>query len=121
MSDDYLVFRLKKVIESIEIIESRFSKIKTPDDFVVSPEGLTLLDSIVIRLQVIGENVKKAYAKNKNVFDAYHEIDWEKIIRFRDLVSHHYDLVEPEIVFDICKNHIPLLKKTILKILEGKN
>ena len=35
---------------------------------------------------------------------------WQwKLCAFRDLVSHHYDNVDHEIVFDICEEHIPRL------------
>ena len=43
-------------------------------------------------------------------------IEWDKIARFRDFVSHHYDQVDHEIVYDICKVHIPELKRVLLKI-----
>ncbi|MBN2394954.1 MAG: DUF86 domain-containing protein [Candidatus Atribacteria bacterium] len=37
----------------------------------------------------------------------YADIEWNKIARFRDLVSHHYEQIDYEIVYDICKNHLP--------------
>lgn len=46
------------------------------------------------------------------------DIEWNKIARFRDLVSHHYEQVDYEIVYDICKNHLP--KLTIMPIFEEK-
>jgi uncharacterized protein with HEPN domain len=47
------------VRESIDLIEERFSKINEPNDFVESAEGVVLLDAISMRLQVIGESVRK--------------------------------------------------------------
>jgi len=41
------------------------------------------------------------------------EIEWKKIMKLRDLISHHYDSVDHEIVFDICRNHIGPLKDAI--------
>jgi uncharacterized protein with HEPN domain len=39
-------------------------------------------------------------------------------MRLRDIVSHHYDKVDHEIIFDICQNHhLPQLRKTIQKML----
>ena len=49
----------------------------------------------------------------------YSEIEWGKISRFRDLVSHHYENVDYEIVYDICKTHIPKLGETIEKIKQN--
>ena len=48
----------------------------------------------------------------------YNEINWDNIMRLRDIVSHHYEQVDHEIIFDICKNHIPKLRKTIQKMIK---
>ena len=69
-----------------------------------------------MRLQVIGESVRKIQKMNPSFLDPYSDIEWVKIARFRDLVSHHYDQVDHEIVYDICKVHIPKQKSTLQKI-----
>lgn len=46
----------------------------------------------------------------------YADIEWDKIARFRDLVSHHYEHVDHEIVYDICETHIPKLREVIQKM-----
>jgi uncharacterized protein with HEPN domain len=40
------------------MVQERFAAVGAPDDFVRTPEGVTLLDAITMRLQVIGESVK---------------------------------------------------------------
>jgi len=52
------------------------------------------------------------------LLEEYPEIEWDKIIKLREIISHHYEMVDHEINFDICKNHIPILKSTIEKIIE---
>jgi uncharacterized protein with HEPN domain len=104
------------VRESIDLIEERFSKINEPNDFVESAEGVVLLDAISMRLQVIGESVRKIQKTDSSFLNRYSDIEWDKIARFRDLVSHHYEQIDHEIVYDICKVHIPELKKTLKKI-----
>jgi uncharacterized protein with HEPN domain len=47
------------MLESIELIEERFSRIRAPENFVNSPGGVTILDSVSMRLQVVGESVRK--------------------------------------------------------------
>jgi uncharacterized protein with HEPN domain len=47
--------------------------------------------------------------------DRYTEIERDKIARFRDFVSHRYNQVDHEIVFDIRKMHIPKLKIALQK------
>jgi uncharacterized protein with HEPN domain len=95
------------------LIRERFAKIRVPDDFVLTPEGITLLDAISMRLQVIGETVKQIQKTNPAFFKSDSSIDWDKIARFRDFVSHHYEHIDHEIVFDICHTHIPKLEEVI--------
>ena len=63
-----------------------------------------------------GESVRKIQKMNLSFLDPYSDIEWDKIARFRDLVSHHYDRIDHEIVYDICKTHIPKLKSMLKKI-----
>jgi uncharacterized protein with HEPN domain len=105
------------VNESIALVEERFEAIRAPEDFVESPEGLTLLDSIAMRLQVIGESVKKIMKLDALFLDQYKDIEWVKIAKLRDLVSHHYDQVDHEILYDICKEYIPRLKDVVGRML----
>jgi uncharacterized protein with HEPN domain len=72
-----------------------------------------VLDSIVIRLQAIGENIKNILKRDKMLMKKYQSIDWDRIIQFRDFISHHYEKLDYEIVFDICKNDLPKLKEVI--------
>ena len=116
MSNDEIIDNLDLVVESIHLVQERFSRIRVPDDFVLTPEGVTLLDAISMRLQVIGESVKQIQKTNPSFLQRYAEIDWDKIARFRDLVSHHYENVDHEIVYDICKTHIPQLSEVTQKI-----
>ena len=107
---------LDLMLDSIKLIESRFQKVGSPGAFVQSSEGVTLLDAIAMRLPVIGESVRKIQKMDSSFLGPYSDVEWDKIARFRDLVSHHYDQVDHEIVFDICKVHIPMLKLTLQRI-----
>jgi len=116
MSNDKIIDTLDLMVESIQLVQERFSRIRRPDDFVLTPEGLTLLDAIVMRLQVIGESVKQILKTNHSFLQRYGEVDWNKIARFRDLVSHHYEHVDHEIVYDICDAHIPKLGEVVQRM-----
>ena len=106
------------IIEHINEIESYFEEINNPNDFVNSKQGKAFYDAILMHLQVAGEILKRAYKENENLFQAYTEIPWNEIIRLRDLISHNYDKLEYEIVFDICKTNIKPLHIVLLKIAE---
>lgn len=106
-----------KILQSLEMIKKRFDTIKTPDDFELSNEGVTLLDSISMRLQVVGELLKKIDKHDNTFLNQYPSIEWQQIMRLRDIISHHYDSIDNEIVFDICTNHITKLETVIREVL----
>ena len=116
MHDYRIAGYIDLMLESVERIESRFLQIRLPGEFVQSADGITLLDAISMRLQVVGESVRKIQKMNPSFLEPYSEVEWDKIARFRDLVSHHYDQVDHEIIYDICKVHIPRLKHSLKKI-----
>ena len=35
-----------------------------------------------------------------------------------DIISHHYEMIDHEIIFDICIHHIPKLKATVQRIID---
>jgi uncharacterized protein with HEPN domain len=119
MLNDVIIDNLQIIMESIVLIEDRFSKINNADDLVSSDSGILILDGITMRLQVVGELLRKINKMDKSLLEKYPEIEWDKIIRLRDIVSHHYEKLDHEIIFDICKNHIPKLKTTVSKIIES--
>lgn len=113
MLDETLKYTLENVLAHISKCEARFSKINSPEDFVATEQGNLLLDSIVTRLQAIGENIKNIAKKHPEFLEKHTEIEWNKIIRFRDFISHHYEMLDYEIVFQICENFLPQLHKII--------
>ena len=48
MSKDEIIDILDLMIESIHLVQERFSRIRVPDDFVLAREGITLLDATSI-------------------------------------------------------------------------
>jgi len=109
---------LEAIIESINIIEERFKSIKEPDDFMLTPFGVTQLDSIAMRLQAIGETIKTMDKHNPELFSKYNNIDWVEIIKMRDIISHHYFNINHEAIFNICTNDLSQLKTVIEQIIK---
>ena len=116
MPDDLVIENLQDIIDSIELIVIRFTGINTADDFVKSSDGVLILDSICMRLQIIGELLKKIQKIDPMLWEKYPQIEWSNIMKLRDIISHHYDHVDHEIIFDICKNKVPTLKRTVQQI-----
>ena len=118
MLEDAIIENLQIIIESIGLIEERFKKINSADDFVSNAHGTFVLDAISMRLQIVGELFKKIDKIDNSLLRRNPEIEWEKIMRLRDIISHHYEMIDHEIIFDICTNHIPKLKATVQKIID---
>lgn len=116
MSDSLLYDKIQQVLSNIEIIEDRFQNIETSMDFISSKDGQLLMDAIAMRLQHIGETIKKLINEFPDYFKEQ-DIDWDSIVRFRDFISHHYDQLQHDILFSICTDHIPPLKSVLIHVL----
>ncbi len=113
MYDALYKYSLETILDHIKICNKRFSEIHNPTDFTSTDYGETLLDSIVTRLQAIGENLKNTSRKHNLLQTNYPEMEWNKIIRFRDFISHHYEMLDYEIVYEICEDYLPKLEFVI--------
>ena len=117
---DFIIDKCELVSDSINVIEKYFSNIKTANDFKKDDNGILYLDAIMMRLQAVGENIKKIHKHQENFFSNILEYDASNIIRFRDFISHHYEKSDSDIVYDICKDEIPILQLKINNFLEGQ-
>jgi len=108
MSDPELVHDiLVNILTAIARIERRFRHIDSPDDFVADDFGIDQLDGITMMLIAIGEQLKRLDAElgvDLNV--RYPEVDWKGAKGIRDFLSHHYFIVDAEIIFDVCQNSL---------------
>ena len=115
MPEPFIIDRLQWIQESIQSIKKYFDSINSAKDFN-SSLGAMAYDAVLMRLQVIGENIKTI---DKHSPDPFNSIQYEvsSIIRFREIISHHYEKLDTEIVFEICTEHLPLLHAKIEAIL----
>lgn len=90
-------------------------------------KGLTLeklkkntlvLDGVVRNLEIIGEAAKNIPAQVK---EKYPEVEWKKISGLRDILAHEYFGIDLEVVWDVIKNKLPILKAQVSHILSGRN
>jgi len=100
--------------ESIDIIVERFEPINTVDDFLEDSHGLEKLDSIILRIQTIGEALKNIDKHHKGFLEKTADKNyWSNIIKLRDLISHHYVDLDADVIFDICNEKLEELKNNI--------
>ena len=99
------------ILESIEFIE-KYTKGVKKLEFKNSPQ---LQDAVIRRIEIIGEAVKNLPEGFKKRFK---DIKWKEISGMRNKLIHEYFGVNVNIVWDVIKFDIPLLKKHIKEILE---
>ncbi|MEM9834736.1 MAG: HepT-like ribonuclease domain-containing protein [Bacteroidota bacterium] len=71
-------------------------------------------DVVLMNFLIIGESVAKLSEELKN---QENQVPWTKIKGFRNIVAHNYLGVDAEEVWQIVKNHLPVLERDINKIL----
>lgn len=110
---------LKFIIESLRLINRRFNGIKSSDDFLECDEGLDKLDAISMRLQSIGEALKNLDKRQKELLLQVADKEyWSKIIRTREILTHHYIDIDAETIYMICDEKLEELEQKILKLQE---
>ncbi len=109
---------LRQIYKAAETIMERFEPVKTVSDFTGSSAGMEKLDSICMLLIAIGEALKNLdKTTNKSLLRQFPQVDWKKAKGMRDIISHHYFETDAEVIYDVCKNHIPELCETIKKMV----
>ncbi len=67
------------------------------------------VDAVILNLEQIGETAKKLSDKTKQNYSTIH---WPSIIRLRNMISHEYEGIRLNIIYDIAIVYIPdLLSK----------
>jgi uncharacterized protein with HEPN domain len=74
--------------------------------------------AVTRELEVIGEAVKNL---PMDFYVKYPHVEWKDIAGTRDKIVHHYFGVDFDIIWNIAKKDLPLLKKDILEIIEKEN
>lgn len=72
-------------------------------------------DSVIRRLEIIGEAARRISEKTK---DAYPNLPWSEMIGMRNIMIHEYDDVDLSMVLETVKRDLPQLVEKIEKILQ---
>lgn len=111
--------RLLQIAESITLIQERCRHIQHADDFLLTPGGMMIFDSCVMRLQAIGEQVGKLLKEENSPLLAYREVPWRAIYDMRNLISHEYANIDETIVFSVIKEDLPTVKTIIETLIQS--
>lgn len=101
-------------IESV-ILEIEAIKIKSENNFANFKSDIILQRAIERDLEIIGEAIRKILEIEPSI-----QISASKnIIGLRNIISHAYDSIEPEMIWGIIQKNIPVLSDEI-KIIKSK-
>lgn len=101
---------IKRIINYSNKIVRYLKTVDYIDDFIVNEEKI---DAVLLNLEQIGETAKKLSEAYKKL---YPNIEWNKIIGLRNLISHEYEGVDTTIIYNVATTSIPKLLKSLLKI-----
>ena len=100
---------LQDILKIINTVEDYLNKRKFYECHDIEVYG------VIHCLQVIGEASR---ALPEDFRNKHKEVNWQNIIGMRHLIVHEYFRVDLDIVEKVLDEHLPTLKKQILKILE---
>ncbi len=103
----------------MELLIEMGKDIRCADDFISNMSGMILFRACGMSLQYITESlVKIRNLCGRSFFDGYKGIPWDAVFGMRNFLSHEYDEVDTEGIFNTIKNNIPDLYKTVLLIVK---
>lgn len=89
---------------------------KTPRDY---SEGRLLRQAVERNFEVIGEAVGRLVREDPATVERIGE--HERIIAFRNVLIHGYDLVDDELVWDTIQDKVPILLAEVESLMEGRS
>lgn len=103
---------LKQMENACDLIIIWNEPIKTIDDYLCSPDGMSKMAASCMLIESIGEGVKKIDRLVPNfLIENEPTIPWREIKGLRDHIAHGYFDLDSSIIFDVSKNEIPKLKE----------
>ena len=104
--------------QQADFILKSTADVRSKQDFLLSMSGMVLFNSTCMCLQSIGEAIRQVDNKTEDkLFSKYPEIPWKQIIGMRNILSHEYLSIDPDLIFDIISQEIEPLKETLGRVL----
>lgn len=103
---------LRYISECIRRIEENIAGGR--DQFMASH---TLQDAVLRNLQTMSESTQRLSDGTKA---SHPEIDWQRIVAFRNVLVHAYLGVDLERIWEIVQRDVPDLKRAITAIIEKR-
>ncbi|HEX7343817.1 MAG TPA: HepT-like ribonuclease domain-containing protein [bacterium] len=99
------------VLEAVKEIEAYVLGI----DYVAFLSQSVTQAAVERKFEIIGEALNRLQREDAEVFGQI--TGAQRIISFRNILAHGYDVIDRAIVWDIIKNHMPILRAESEKLL----
>jgi uncharacterized protein with HEPN domain len=119
MYDSALVRELlRQVLEAADTVLERFQPVGSAADLGGTAAGREKLDAICMQLIVLGEGLKNLdKVTGGALLPRYPGVDWKKAMGLRDVISHAYPTVDPEVIHRVCGTQVPAMRELLRRML----
>ena len=101
---------ISDILQAITLIE-KYTLNRTVIDLA---SDIMLQDSVIRRVEIIGVAANKV---SEDIKQKYPDIPWREIIDTRNRISHDYDAIDIDLVWDIAQIDLPNLKDQLQQII----
>lgn len=102
---------IEHMLEAIELVEQYSAGL----DFKKFSKNVEKQDSIVRRLQIIGEASNRV---SQEIKDRLPQVPWKKMLGMRNIIVHDYMYVDLEKVWNVVEKDLPELKRLLEDALD---
>lgn len=106
---------IRDILNAINLIENFIQDINQDINFQRFIEDEKTKSAILWQIHIIGEATKKL---SKDLIENSKEIPWKYMAKMRDKIAHFYFGIDYEIVWDVIKNKLPVIKPMIEDLLK---
>ncbi|MBF0289339.1 MAG: DUF86 domain-containing protein [SAR324 cluster bacterium] len=112
-----MLVETKKHLYDIQQAIVDIEKFVESKDYVEFAQDRLLQAGVERKFEIIGEALNRIKKSDTETVERIH--DFKKIISFRNVISHGYDVVDTEIVWDAINENLNRLKLEVEKLLNS--
>ena len=106
------------LIEDIVVAANKILKFTKNMDFDAFTQDEKTIDAVIRNFEIIGEASNRLPTEFK---DLHANINWKRVIGFRNRIVHEYFGVDRSIVWNITQDYLPGMLQEVRKLLKVDN